>query len=588
MDKKHLYITTFILVVGGLAATLMPGWFSKEPDVRFFLSDPIPLRFGGTENGAVQQLNITNKGTAAAIRIRIKLPPRIVDHQLDKAYESDETRVVTTKDSFEVIYSLLSSQDQFRLIVKTDGAAITRQELSIKHDSGTAIDALTPNRSFLTQFLGPLAVLILPAIIFGLTVLDIALTGWKWKAEGYDSWETVLKRPKPFWAPSSKWSQIRIAAITNCKVTNPSGTPLDQTKYYTILNNDKPSYINHVEWEALKTSVVDQLDKEIAQKCSGIFSAKDAEKILAVQRPALYPMERWTGFTQKLLSIFIKEKKRELNSALIRPSPEELRAMLDEPVPKGMSSALWANWIQEIRESYKNVIYNELSHDSNPLASLKRHDLSLLKIDQRDYLENFANTRALIKFHRSLAYSRTDEGSVQQKPEWMEESTFGFYKDFYTKAAKSERIFTSCTALIKNVKRITYDLDLDEADKDQIDPESWNDLVKIHSEIVESKRVIQSKEEELRETSVSTLADRSLILRQLAVLNRLLADPKSIFQVEDYDNPFASGNFDMLKALASKMIAMNNIAAGTQLMSVPPTNVPTTAAIEAATFAPKM
>jgi hypothetical protein len=47
---------------------------------------------------------------------------------------------------------------------------------------------------------------------------------------------------------------------------------------------------------------------------------------------------------------------------------------------------------------------------------------------------------------------------------------------------------------------------------------------------------------------------KATILGQLEIIERVFMDPASIDRVESYDNPFAAGNFDMLRRLAKRLL----------------------------------
>ncbi len=59
----------------------------------------------------------------------------------------------------------------------------------------------------------------------------------------------------------------------------------------------------------------------------------------------------------------------------------------------------------------------------------------------------------------------------------------------------------------------------------------------------------------LAQESATLEALQRKVLRQLDIIEELFHDPTFVSRVEDYDNPFASGNFSMLQELAARLTA---------------------------------
>ena len=78
---------------------------------------------------------------------------------------------------------------------------------------------------------------------------------------------------------------------------------------------------------------------------------------------------------------------------------------------------------------------------------------------------------------------------------------------------------------------------------------------KMDEEIRLAKEKNRSKSERISRESQQLTSDREKVLKQLTILNNLLTDPFSIDRVESYDNPFASGNFELLKKVSKTLRA---------------------------------
>jgi hypothetical protein len=84
----------------------------------------------------------------------------------------------------------------------------------------------------------------------------------------------------------------------------------------------------------------------------------------------------------------------------------------------------------------------------------------------------------------------------------------------------------------------------------ELGPEEREKLVKMDEDIRVAMERNRSDAAKMSEESVQVAKERANVLKQLSVLSNLLADPSSIDRVEAYDNPFASGNFELLKKLS--------------------------------------
>lgn len=220
VHKTHLYITTAILVIGSLAAVYLSKYLSREHiDLRYTLSEPIPLKFGGETGFAVQQVSVVNNGENAAKNIHLKIPKGLVDFQLDKNYATDVPQVEKSTENFEVVYPELPPQGHFRLVLKTAGVEISRSDLSIRHQSGWAIDALNAPPSLWSW----LIIFVWFAIILGSIgwsvsqIIESLRESWRSKADTYARWQEVLKAKRPFYFPQLKWTEIRNLAIRSTK-----------------------------------------------------------------------------------------------------------------------------------------------------------------------------------------------------------------------------------------------------------------------------------------------------------------------------------------------------------------------------------
>jgi len=122
-----------------IAGALFTWWLNQERyDVRYTLSEKVPVSFGGPLNEAVQQLEVTNLSKKTVDRIRVKIPQPIIAHELIKNSQADVEEVFNGKEIFELIYPTLPPEGSFRIVLKTPGAGLSRGSLEVVHGKGPA------------------------------------------------------------------------------------------------------------------------------------------------------------------------------------------------------------------------------------------------------------------------------------------------------------------------------------------------------------------------------------------------------------------------------------------------------------------
>ena len=123
----------------GLVLAVFAYWLNRERyDVRYTLSDKIPFRFGGAKEEAVQQFDLKNLSRKEVDRIQVKFPPRLTAHEIILNSQGDKVETFTNQDGVEFVYPQLPAQGAFRIILRTPGEGIRRDELSVLHSKGLA------------------------------------------------------------------------------------------------------------------------------------------------------------------------------------------------------------------------------------------------------------------------------------------------------------------------------------------------------------------------------------------------------------------------------------------------------------------
>ena len=115
------------------------------------------------------------------------------------------------------------------------------------------------------------------------------------------------------------------------------------------------------------------------------------------------------------------------------------------------------------------------------------------------------------------------------------------------------------TLLNELLHHIVWGTELTQNDLEPLEPELQEQLMKMDKDIRLAKEKNQSDAKKNSEESSQLDADKRTILKQLNVLEGLFKDPTSIDRIEHYDNPFATGNFELLKKV-SKALQVAKVA----------------------------
>ena len=132
-------------VIGAIAIVIFTYYLNLEKaDIRYTLSDEIPVKFFKNEAAEnIQQIEIKNIGNDIAEKIIVRIQSNVEEYDISKYSEHDTEVVHRTESLFELIYPELPPQGKFKLIIKSIGRGIQKNDLEIQHRKGLAQEALT-------------------------------------------------------------------------------------------------------------------------------------------------------------------------------------------------------------------------------------------------------------------------------------------------------------------------------------------------------------------------------------------------------------------------------------------------------------
>lgn len=248
----------FYPILGGLIVTLVGGWllyvyFQKAPDVRFTLSPPVPARFLSPtgEPASVQQLEVTNRGSAKSENIRIRIMGPVETYEVDQYSNNDEVKTLSRNEGFDLTYPALPPQASFRLVVKAKGFNVDSSNLRVSDDAGPAKTALAGNSqpASVIQSIITTCVVILPAWI--LSILAI-LTNLKELDLRNLEPKTLLETKRSLYIRPKKWSRIyRDALLYRVAHDYKYRYTLEFSSSYKILGSARPDSISDADWEVV-------------------------------------------------------------------------------------------------------------------------------------------------------------------------------------------------------------------------------------------------------------------------------------------------------------------------------------------------
>jgi hypothetical protein len=331
---KLLVLPVMIACISGVFL----WWLNQDRyDVRYTLSENIPLSFGGGPQEAVQQLVVKNLSKKEVTKVQVKLPLRVIQFELFKNSQADTTNTFTKQDSFELLYDALPPQGSFRLVLKTTGAGISKQEVQVRHSRGSAEEALAA-----TSLWESISTWLTTGVLFLYCWLSlIQLRNWlveTWKSYAEDRSEQVLRASKPIYIPRDKWKEIRDKAITkfgeldNYHYYYGSLRPSDivDSPIYRYLDSEKPEHLSEEEWQQFRSIKTQQLLSALNARIMGswlVVSADELLRLLKVKKPIQLPSDKWEQWQDGLQKLFIARALSE------EPSNTNVDAKMQQSKP---------------------------------------------------------------------------------------------------------------------------------------------------------------------------------------------------------------------------------------------------------------
>jgi len=231
--------------------------------------------------------------------------------------------------------------------------------------------------------------------------------------------------------------------------------------------------------------------------------ARESDKLLPVvqlKRPKNMSEITWMDFQKEANKHFLELMQLKVDWA----SLDKLQTFMKEEIPEGIEQDTWKKYVESLEKKYINEIESELYSSDKPYEFLGQQNLSRLSETNTSRLKDKAYRLAIKKLPDLHKLKEAEKFLKETKPKWMTEEDYGKYTELAQK---------------------TLGLD---------------GLIKEYNE----KAALLEKEKAELTKNIEKVTS------QLEIINQVLRDPTILERIEEYNNPFAPGNFINLKKIA--------------------------------------
>jgi len=368
----------------------------------------------------------------------------------------------------------------------------------------------------------------------------------------YDS-ETILKRTKPFYIDSEDWSEIRKIA---CQHFVPDETifraaDLENSLVYRKANQEKPDFLSNEEWGNVRMIASERFLSVMVRLMESSYKTADLFTLLKINKPVQVPAAKWSDFylalQKQYLSVRLQERFREVPTRLNETRPDEI------------GQSLWDENQEELGNRYSEDICSRLEYDEAPFAYIGKFDLKVLPEERAAKIRNRAYDAELRRLPELWYVEDAKKFLAMQRPTWIKDKDYDRLKTKAEQIGESEKQRKTNESVQFCLDRIISGEAIDEDVIGKLDPSMQKKLNKLDEAIRRASKDIASGREKLDQELKQLTLDRAIVIKQLNILGQLFADPTSIDRLEAYDNPFAPGNFELLKKISKSLHASESI-----------------------------
>lgn len=527
-------------IVGLLIVTIVPilayhFWTDKSPKIGYSLSGSTPT-MSGDKSLKIQVLSVRNYGKEVATNVKVLLSHPGLEYRVIGGSQADNYQLFSLDSGgSEIVYERLPSSASFTVVLQGAELAISSSSIQISHDHGVGEYNATgkSNRlaSAVTVFYMLLGLLYIVMVSHGIYSMS-----YEFKAS-FDPYK-IVTREKPVFMLASRWRQIHKDASDKAfSVVPATYTEIQNLASYKILDSDQPSGMSEDSWREVVDDARGALVRQVGYLVStqSIYSTGSYSS-LEVVRPRNMPASEW-----EKVRAAIEERVAVIYYRKIQTWDEPNVAEYEK-----YAALFESDYLAELQKAFRlhvlSVIYARLARDPEDAVSRLNQYSQYVSEYDRDSVRELAQ----VVWFRSQFRSFTTESATaylnSEKPSWIDADWYAqttrSVKQFVDSVNEKDK-FIELSDLLKSVLRDRFSGD---RHTEALGGDDWKLVEELAADVSQA-----------REDAIKLREERRTVLRQLEIIDTLFQDPTSIHRIEDYDNPFAQGNFEMLKRLADEM-----------------------------------
>lgn len=552
--------TFIITLLVGIIVTLFTFYLNNDkPEIVYTTSENIASFDESKLNtkSNIQQITVKNIGKSPAKHIQVKIDGTVLDNVIIKDSASD--KIELHNESFELIYAELPPDGSFKLIIKSNLNKLNDTALTVKSSEGFAKNGLDNPKNSMSFFnyLAPLFYLIFVAYL----IREILLSR-KIRIYSLPNLEQVnfINNKKPFYITENYWKEL-LTVFVREKIRSDldsSTKKLNELNSYFILINKKPDYFSGEEWEEITKKAKNTINQNIKNVFIKINYDDRLHSILSSYCDSKNQLP--DNFRSELL-ILVSDSYISYKKHKYYINTEDLNNALAEEKPSFVKFEDWKNYIDYLERLQFIFILNDISKSyREPTKVLKKYEKSLKnnkhKLEEITYDIEF--NKYLLKTLRGINFYNPTK--LSSKPYWIKDSDYNELKEIADTFNSTKREKEEIKVQSEIISKLISDLELPEVRPGFIPQYYWNDFKKYAENMKSNKstrETLSEKEYQLNKQESLLISKnkqtdelKNLIENQLKIINNLIKEPSSIYRIEEYSNPFSSGNLENLKCLA--------------------------------------
>jgi len=543
-----MFITIITL---GIIALFTYNLNVEKPDVRYTLSENIPMSISGTTE-TIQQLEVRNLGNGEAKQISVNIKGLITSYEVINYSQSDKVESFKKDNFIEVVYPLLPPEGSFKIVIKSKDQGISKNDVNINHSKGKATEVFSDKKT--SQFS-------LNYILIGFLVLMFFVEGRSIAINSLEDsvthkYESILRRKIPFYLwKKEKWHKIRKMAL-HAQVTAPyfhTFGDIEKHPAFKALSYEKPEYLDDKEWDYLCELAKEILGKNIITRIAESHHIDFLKAVFSLKKPLYYDILKWNEAQKMGWKKYIALKKEEVQNALGH-IPSKLKVEIESQKPDFIPAEIWIDYIRFLNAQCYQYLATELQIVDIASIFLSSNQQFMEVIDeyQRDSLKSRAYRKDLLSLPTVVNTYGAKKFLEMSKPDWIANKDYEELLKNANDLLELEELTKTYRTKLDLLNKIVLTKSIPSDKPENLDQDEWKDLLLLEEQI---KQILQkASDQEDKERNLVKLESQAIELRdilryKLTIIDNFLVDPTILDKIEKEDL-FALGNLNNLKTLA--------------------------------------